>query len=85
MELKVMFGSDAPFALYCNRKELMRHFTTNPVVLDEFTDKLKLPAGKHEFVVVFASNCGKGWGWCCRFVRLNGKKAPRLLSCGDFK
>ena len=85
MELKVLFGSDAPFALYCDKKELRREFTSNPVVLDEFTNKLKLTAGRHEFAVVFASNGNRGWGICCRFVRLDGREAPKLLPCCDFK
>ena len=84
MILKVLFGSDAPFALYCDKKVVLQKSTTNPVVLDEFIHTMELAAGKHEFVVVFASNCGKGWGWCCRFVRLDGRKAPGLLSCCDF-
>ena len=85
MELKIMFGSDAPFALYCDREELMRKFTTNPVVLDEFTCKKPLSAGKHEFTAVFASNGNRGWGLCCRFVRLDGKTAPILLPVSEFK
>ncbi len=85
MELKVMFGSDAPFALYCNRKELMRHFTTNPVVLDEFTDKLKLSAGRHKFTAVFASHGNRGWGICCRYVRLDGKFAPAVVPVDELE
>ena len=85
MDLKIMFGSDAPFALYCNSEELMRKFTTNPVVLDEFTCKKSLPAGKHEFTAVFASNGNRGWGLCCRFVRLDDKSVPVLLPVSEFK
>ncbi len=79
MVLNVLFGADAPFALYCDKKEVMREFTSNPVVMDEFTARMKLDSGKHEFAIVFASNKGKGWGWCCRFVRPDGKNAPALL------
>ena len=85
MELKILFGSDAPFVLYCDKKELMREFTTNPVVLDEFKKVFKLDAGRHEFFCAFSSNSGRGWGFCCRFVRQDGKNAPELVTCDKFK
>ena len=85
MELKMLFGADAPFALYCDQKELLREFTSNPVVLDEFKKVFKLDAGRHEFFCAFSSNSGRGWGFCCRFIRQNGKNAPGLVNCDQFK
>lgn len=84
MKLKVLFGADAPFALYCDRQELLRKHTSNPVELDEFSSVLKLDAGRHEFILMFSSNSGRGWGFCCRFVRQDGKNAPEVVTIDQF-
>ena len=85
MELKVLFGSDAPFALYCDRQELLRKSTANPLKDDEFSCQIKLSAGIHEFAVAFAANGNRGWGICCRFLRTDGKNAPKLLPISEYK
>ena len=74
-EYRIMFGADADFALFCDGREVMRKHTSNPVILDEFKEKVYLDAGVHEFCCVFSSNCGNGWGICCRVVSL-GKQPP---------
>lgn len=82
MRLQMSFGADAAFALYCDGKEIDRHCTTNPVVPDEFKIPLKLNAGEHDFVCVFSSNSGHGWGICCRFFRTDGKLLPEFAELG---
>ena len=84
MVLNALLGSDAPFTLYCNKNEIMRHYATNPIVKDKFAAKIDLPAGRHEFIVVFSSNNNQGWGFCCKFIRLDGKTAPKVLKPDEF-
>ena len=84
MVLNALLGSDAPFTLYCNKNEIMRHYATNPIVKDKFVAKIDLSAGRHEFIVVFSSNNNQGWGFCCKFIRLDGKTAPKVLKPDEF-
>lgn len=79
-DYQLLFGADADFALFCDGKEVMRKHTSNPVVLDEFKEKIHLTAGVHEFYCVFSSNCGNGWGICCRFASMNKIDPPVFLS-----
>jgi hypothetical protein len=79
----MMFGSDANFAVFCDGKEVMRQHTGNPVVLDEFKEKLHLTAGRHDFCCVFSSNCGNGWGICCRFTSTGKNKPPVFLTTSE--
>ncbi|MBE6357519.1 MAG: sialate O-acetylesterase [Lentisphaerae bacterium] len=78
MKLRLLFGADAPFALYYRQTLIMRHYTANPVQMDEFSLPLTLEAGIHDFVCVFSSNSGNGWGICCRVERTDGKTLPRF-------
>ena len=80
MKLKMLFGADAPFALYLDGKEFSRQCTGNPVVIDEFQLPMQLTAGVHDIVCVFSSNGGCGWGICCRFKRLDGKMLPEIVN-----
>lgn len=80
MPLKMLFGADAPFAVYCDGNEIMRRATSNPVVIDEFKCKLSLTAGIHDFCCVLSSNSGKGYGICCRFARLDKGLPPEFVN-----
>ncbi len=78
MKLRVLAGSDGPFALFCDGGEVMRVGTANPLIIDEFKSELSLAAGRHDFYFAMSSNTGHAWGVCCRFARLDGKNAPVL-------
>lgn len=85
MSLQVLFGADAPFALYCDKKEIIREYTVNPVNIDEFSKQLDMEPGRHDFICAFSSNSGNGWGIACRFKRLDGKKMPQLVELDDLR
>ncbi len=78
--VKIMFGADADFALYCDGRLVMRKHTGNPVILDEFRQMLDLTAGKHQFFCIFSSNRGNGWGICCRFAAAKKQLLPEFCS-----
>lgn len=78
MALKVLAGSDGPFALFCDKRELLREITANPLVADEFSAEVKLAAGDHEFLFAMSSNTGHAWGVCCRFRRTDKPKSKIL-------
>ena len=79
MKLRMLWGSDGDFALYCNQQEIMRSQTANPIVMDEFKKDLSLASGEHEFCCVLSGNKGLTWGICCRFLRLDGKVVPEFI------
>ena len=79
-DYNVMFGADADFALFCDGKEIMRKNTSNPVIIDEFQEKIHLTAGRHDFCCVFSSNCGNGWGICCRLASIGKNRPPVFLT-----
>ena len=85
MTLQVRSGADGAFALYCDRKEIMRHETANPIVLDEFQCDLHLTAGEHEFCCMLSSNSGNAWGYCTRLYRLDKGKVPEFMSLEDMQ
>ena len=78
--VKIMFGADANFVLYCDGKEIMHKQTSNPVILDEFQQKMELTAGTHQFFCAFSSNRGNGWGICCRFSAEKKQYLPEFCS-----
>lgn len=78
MTLKVLAGSDGPFVLYCDRRELMREVTANPLVADEFSTEVTLEKGVHEFLFAMSSNTGHAWGVCCRFRRMDDRRSEIL-------
>lgn len=79
MKVRLLFGADAAFLLCCDGREVMRERAINPVIQDEFRTTLTLEAGRHDFVCVFSSNSGNGWGICCRAERIGGKIPPRFV------
>ena len=85
MKIQLLFGADAPFALYCDKKEILRSYAVNPLEIDQFSGQLDIEPGKHDFICAFSSNSGKGWGIACRFKRLDGKKLPRLVELDDLQ
>ena len=81
---ELLMGADAPFLLYCDGKEFCRQQATNPVVLDEFVYPCRLSGGVHEFICVFSSNSGLGWGICCRFRKLKNEPAVEFVPVCEF-
>ncbi|MBE6367426.1 MAG: sialate O-acetylesterase [Lentisphaerae bacterium] len=79
MQVKMLLGADAAFLVFCDGTQIMRQYASNPVIPDEFEQELFLSAGEHEFVIVFSSNSGHGWGVCCRFSRIGALIYPEVI------
>ena len=79
------YNTRATFSFYCDKKEIIREYTVNPVNIDEFSKQLDMEPGRHDFICAFSSNSGNGWGIACRFKRLDGKKMPHLVELDDLR
>ena len=80
MDTDLLMGADAPFVLYCDGQEFCRQQAGNPIVLDEFAYPCHLSTGEHEFICVFSSNSGLGWGICCRFRSRKKGVLPEFIA-----
>jgi len=71
IRVKLAFGSDSPFKLWCNGAEVIHDWTcTNPCFPDEYTSEVTLKQGRNDIVVAFDVRNGQGWGICARFKPL---------------
>lgn len=78
MTLRLGLGSDGPFALYFDRRMLLRKETANPLIPEEFQTLCTASPGRHEVLVAQSSNRGRAWGVSCR-VRRQGPGSPPEL------
>ena len=79
MQVTVLAGADGAFALFCDGKEVMREFSTNPLLIDEFRSSVTLEKGVHEWVFALSSNTGHAYGVCLRLKRKEKGPLPQFL------